>query len=131
MALVANYPSPIYLCNTTGTGIQTAILDASDALTAGLPVPFQIVISNSATVKIEAALELDSTGAMVDPLDVSGGGFTSSDFRDLVITLPFYRVNVTANTGTVKVKVGQGALAPGGRGKLHLVTLTNVGTSGL
>lgn len=131
MALVANYPSPIYLCNTTGTGVQTPVLDASDALTSGLPVPFQIVISATATVQIQAALELDSTGAMVDPLDVSGGGFTSSDFRDLVITLPFYRVNVTANTGTVKVKVGNAPLGPGQRGKLHLVTLTNVGTSGM
>ena len=131
MAMTANYPAPIYLCNTTGTGIQTAILDASDALTAGLPVPIQVVISNTATVKIEAAMELDSTGAMVDPLDLSNGGYTASDFYDLIISLPFYRVNISANTGTVKVKVNQGSLQPGQRGKLHLVTLTNVGTLGL
>lgn len=131
MAMIANYPAPIYLCNTATTGIQTAILDASDAITANLPAILQIVISASATVKIEAAIELDSTGAMVDPFDISSGGYSASDMRDLVLTVPFYRVNVTANTGTVKVKVGQAALAPGARGKLHLVTLTNVGTSGM
>lgn len=131
MPMQPNYPAPIYLCNTTGTGVQSTVLDASDSLTSGLPVCFQIVISATATVRIEAAMELDANGAMVDALDVSGGGYTTSDFRDFIIGLPFYRVNVTANTGTVKVKVNQGSLTPGQRGKLHTVTLTNAATQGL
>lgn len=131
MPMQPNYPAPIYLCNTTGTGIQTPVLDASDALTPGIPIPIQIVISATATVKIEGAMELDTTGAMVDAIDLSGGGYTTSNVYDLIIGFPFYRVNVTANTGTVKVKINQGSLGPGQKGKAHLVTLMNAATQGL
>ena len=131
MGLQPTYLPPIYLCSTVSTGVQTPVLDASDAITSGLPIPFQVVISASATVKIEAGIELDQNGGIVDPQDVSGGGFTTSNFYDLIISLPFYRVNVTANTGTVKVKVSQGSTAPGTRGRLHLVTLVNAATFGM
>ena len=51
-----------------------------------------------------------ATPALVDPTDVSGGGFTTSDFYDLIPGLRFYQINVTANTGTVTVKAGFGQL---------------------
>lgn len=129
--LTADVPAPIYLANTTTTGLQTFVLDASDAIQPGLPIPFQVVISATATVQILAGVEINpSTGTIVDAQDVSGGGFTASNFYDLILNLPYYVVNVTANTGTVKVKLNAGALAPGQRGKLHLIRMTNVATSG-
>ncbi len=132
MPLVFTTPTALYLANTTSTGLQSPVLDATDAITAGLPMPFQVVISATATVQILAALELNpSTGALIDPQDVSGGGFTTSNFYDLILSLPFYQVNVTANTGTVKVKVGRGTTAPGTVAKLHLVSATNAATQGL
>jgi len=51
-----------------------------------------------------------STPTLVDPIDVSGGGFTASDFYDLIPGLRFYQINVSANTGTVTVKAGFGQL---------------------
>jgi len=132
MPLQVDYPAPLYICNTTTTGLQTSVLDATSAITSGLPMPFQVIISATATVQILAGLELNpTTGAIVDAQDVSGGGFTASNFYDLILSLPFYVVNVTANTGTVKVKVGRGATAPGVVGKLQLVRFTNAATQGL
>ena len=130
--LVADVPAPIYLANTTGTGLQTLVLDASDAMQPGLPIPIQVVISATATVQILAGVEINTaTGTIVDAQDVSGGGFTASNFYDLILNLPFYVVNITANTGTVKVKLNGGALAQGEKGRLHLLRMTNIATSGM
>jgi hypothetical protein len=134
MALTYAFPDPIYLANVggSGTGLQPVVIDARDALTPGLPIPFQIVISATATVQILAGIELNhTTGAIVDPQDVSGGGFTTGNFYDIITTLPLYQVNITANSGTVKVKINDGALAPGQRGKIHIVTQTTNATQGL
>ena len=110
----ADYPNPVVICSTTGTGVQPGILDieAVFANAPGYPPVLQIIISNTATVVVNAAMQVSSatTPTLVDPVDVSGGGFTASDFYDLIPGLRFYQINVTANTGTVTVKAGFGQL---------------------
>jgi len=134
MAVSYVYPTPIYLANVTAsaTGLQTPVLDAKDALTVGLPFVVQFVISATATVQLLAGMELNpATGAIVDPLDVTGGGIQASNFYDLIITLPLYQVNITANTGSVKVKVNSGSTSPGDFGKLHLISASTNATQGM
>ena len=112
--LTPNYPDPVVVCSTTSTGLQTGILDIETAASAspGFPPVLQVLISATATVKVNAAMQLtqSATPGLVDPIDVSGGGFTASDFYDLIPGLRFYQINVTANTGTVTVKAGFGQL---------------------
>ena len=114
MALHADYPNPVVVCSTTGTGVQPDILDIESVFfnVAGYPPVLQIIISATATVVVNAAMQVSgaTTPTMVDPVDVSGGGFTTSDFYDLIPGLRFYQINVTANTGTVIVKAGFGQL---------------------
>jgi hypothetical protein len=112
--LIPNYPSPVVICSTTGTGLQASILDIEDvrANTESYPPVLQVLISATATVLIYGALQVSQTNpaTLVDPIDVSGGGFTTSDFYDLIPGLRFYQVNVSANTGNVVVKAGSGQL---------------------
>ena len=114
MGLTPDYPSPVVVCQTSSTGLQPGILDieAVQANLPGYPPVLQIIISATATVVVDAAMQVSqsSTPALVDPTDVSGGGFTVSDFYDLIPGLRFYQINVTANTGTVTVKAGFGQL---------------------
>lgn len=114
MALIPDYPNPVVVCSTSGTGIQSGILDIESVFfnAQGYPPVLQILISNTATVIVNAAMQVtqSATPALVDPIDVSGGGFTTSDFYDLIPGLRFYQINVTANTGTVTVKAGFGQL---------------------
>ena len=114
MALLPDYPPPVVVCSTSGTGVQPGILDieVQKANTPGFPPVLQVLISNTATVLVNAAMQItqSATPALVDPIDVSGGGFTTSDFYDLIPGLRFYQINVTANTGTVTVKAGFGQL---------------------
>lgn len=111
---VPNYPDPILVCSTSGTGLQPGILDIEvpQANIPSFPPVLQILISATATVIVNAAMQVtpSSTPALVDPQDVSGGGFAASDFYDLIPGLRFYQINVTANTGTVTVKAGFGQL---------------------
>jgi hypothetical protein len=131
MGMTADYPAPIKLVNgVSGTGVQPNILDISAALTANIPLVMQVVISATATVQVKGAVEVNSAGALVDPVDVSGGGFTASDFYDLILGLPFYQVTITANTGTVTVKVARGATLPGQAGLAQLLRFTNAATQG-
>lgn len=116
MSLLPDYPSPVVVCNVpgSGTGLQPDILDIENVFANNLSFPpvLQVLISATATVVITAALQVTQTNpaTLVDPIDVSGGGFTASDFYDLIPGLRFYQVNVTANTGTVIVKAGFGQL---------------------
>ena len=86
MGLTPNYPDPVVVCSTTGTGVQPGILDIEvpAANSPGFPPVLQVLISNTATVLVKAALQVtaSATPALVDPIDVSGGGFT--------VTLPQY-----------------------------------------
>lgn len=113
-ALRPDYPNPVVVCSTTGTGLQPGILDIETvtANSEGYPPVLQVLISATATVVVNAALQVSQTNpaTLVDPIDVSGGGFTTSDFYDLVPGLRFYQIDVTANTGTVTVKAGFGQL---------------------
>ena len=114
MGLTPDYPSPVVVCSTTGTGLQAGILDIESVFAnfPGYPPVLQLLISATATVVVNAAMQVtqSSSPALVDPIDVSGGGFTASDFYDLIPGLRFYQINVTANTGTVTVKAGFGQL---------------------
>jgi hypothetical protein len=112
--LTPDYPPPVVVCTTTGTGLQDGILDIEvpQANIPSFPPVLQILISATATVVVNAAMQVtqSSTPTLVDPTDVSGGGFTASDFYDLIPGLRFYQIDVTANTGTVTVKAGWGQL---------------------
>lgn len=112
--LLPDYAPPIVICSTTGTGLQAGILDieAVFANFPGYPPVLQVLISATATVIVNAAMQVSQTNpaTLVDPVDVSGGGFTASDFYDLIPGLRFYQVNVSANTGNVVVKAGSGQL---------------------
>ncbi len=114
MGLIPDYAPPVVVCSTTGTGVQAGILDieAVKANDPEYPPVLQLLISATATVVINGALQVSQTNpaTLVDPLDVTGGGFTASDFYDLIPGLRFYQVDVQANTGTVTVKAGSGQL---------------------
>src|SRR5450830_1684941 len=112
--LLPDYANPVVICSTTGTGLQASILDieAVQANDSGYPTVLQVLISATATVVVKAALQVSQTNpaTLVDPVDVSAGGFTVSDFYDLIPGLRFYQVTVSANTGNVVVKAGSGQL---------------------
>ena len=134
MALTADYPAPIVVCGpVSGTGLQPAILDIGAFFTPGYPPVIQVIISASATVVINGALQVSQTNppTLVDATDVSGGGFTASDFYDLVPGIRFYQVNISANTGTVTVKAGVGPQALGGVGLPQLLRITTNATQGM
>lgn len=127
MALHADYPNAITLCSTTGTGVQPDILDIGAFMTPGYPPVLQIVISNTATVVVNGALQVSQANpaTLVDAVDVSGGGFTASDFYDIIPGIRFYQINVTANTGTVTVKAGVGPQLPGYVGLPQTIRYSN------
>ena len=76
MGLIPDYPAPVVVCSTTGTGVQPSILDIESvfANSPGYPPVLQILISNTATVVVNAAMQVSqsSAPALVDPQDVSG-----------------------------------------------------------
>jgi len=85
--------------NATGTGTG-AIIDIS-ACTQGVNPPCMLLtISATATVKIEGSHD------GVNFVDFTGGGLTSNDARDLVLSCRFWRSNITANSGSVTTQVG-------------------------
>lgn len=129
----ADYPGPIIVCSTTGTGVQPSILDIGAFFTPDYPPVIQIVISATATVVVNGALQVSgaTTPTLVDPIDVSGGGFTTSDFYDLVPGIRFYQIDVQANTGTVTVKAGVGPQVPGQVGLPQLLRISNSATQGM
>lgn len=133
MSLHADYPSAITVCSTSGTGLQPDILDIGAFFTPGYPPVIQVVISNTATVAIYGALSVSggTTPTLVDPVDVSNGGFTASDFYDIIPGIRFYQINVLANTGTVTVKSGVGPQVPGHIGLPQLLRMTNAATQGM
>lgn len=133
MTMHADYPGPITICSTTGTGVQPNILDIGAFLNPGYPPVIQIVISNTATVIVNGALSVSSatTPTLVDPTDVSNGGFTASDFYDLIPGIRFYQINVTANTGTVTVKCGVGPMTEGFVGLPQILRMTTNATQGM
>jgi hypothetical protein len=114
--LLPNYPSPVVICTVTGgaTGLQPGILDIEtfrDAV-SGYPPVLQVIISGTGTVVVTGALQVSQTNpaTLIDPTDVSAGGFTASDFYDLIPGIRFYQINVTANNATVTVKAAFGQL---------------------
>ncbi len=133
MTMHADYPGAITVCSTTGTGVQPNILDIGGFLNPGYPPVIQIVISNTATVIVNGALAVtaSSTPALIDATDVSGGGFTASNFYDLIPGIRFYQVNVTANAGTVTVKCGVGPMTEGFVGLPQLLRMTTNATQGM
>ena len=129
----ADYPPPTVICDTAGTGVQPSILYIGGSLTADLPPVIQLVITATATVVVNGSLQISTTDppTLIDAVDVSNGGFTGSDFYDLIPGIPFYQINVTANTGRVIVKTGEGPMAPGHVGKVQIVRMSNVATQGM
>ncbi len=116
MGLVPNYPDPVLVCNvpSSGTGLQPGILDIQlpQDNVIDFPPVLQIYISATATVKVWAALRVTAANpsTLIRKVDVSSGGFSASDFYDLIPGLRFYQIEVTANTGDVIVEAGFGQL---------------------
>lgn len=134
MPLTADYPSPIVICGpVSGTGLQPNILDIGAFITPDLPPVLQIVISATGTVKVNGALQVSQTNpaTLVDPVDVSAGGFTASDFYDLIPGIRFYQIDIVANSGLVTVKAGVGPQRPGGSGLPQLLRMTTNATQGM
>lgn len=134
MALAADYPSPVIVCGpVSGTGLQPNILDIGGFFTPSYPPVIQIVISATATVQILGAVQVSRANPplLVNSVDLSNGGFTATDFYDLIPGIRFYQINITANTGTVTVKSGQGPQVPGYVGLPQLVRMTTNATQGM
>ena len=123
----------IVLCSTSGTGVQPDILDITNFMNPGYPPVAQVYISATATVKIWASLSVSgtTTPVLVDKIDISGGGFTDSDFYDLVPGVGLYQIEVTANTGDVRVYAGLGPMTDKTVGKPHLIRMTTNATYGM
>ena len=130
--MTANYPAPIFLCRgISTTGLQPAVIDIGAAITARLPVVLQIMISVTGTVQVLGSVEISPTGTLVDPVDYSVGGFTTSDGWDLISGIQFWQINILANAGLITAKAGVGATGPGQTGLVQLVRFTNAATNGL
>ena len=130
----ADYPDPILICSTTGTGVQPNILDASAFSVPRLPCVISIHISNTATVKVWASVRVSGTdpATLTRKIDISGGGFTLSDFYDLPQNGPrYFQIEVTANTGTVTVEACPGLVNGNVIGLPNLLRMTNVATQGM
>jgi hypothetical protein len=129
----ADYPSAITLCSTSGTGVQPDILDISDFSNPGYPPVIGVWISATATVKVWGALSVTTGGSptLVRKIDVSGGGFTDSDFYDLIPGIGVYQIEVTANTGSVVVEAGLGPMTDKTVGRPHLLRMTTNATFGM
>ena len=132
--MLPDYPDPITFCSVSGgaTGLQTDILDIGAFFTPGYPPVISVYISGAATVQIIGALRIAKTNpsTLIRGLDVSGGGFTTSDFYDIVPGIRFYQVNVTANNGVVVVEAGFGPQVPGHTGLPQLLRMTNSAAQG-
>ena len=129
-----NYPPPTVLCSTTGTGLQPQILDIGPFMATGYPPVIQIVISATATVEILGSVAISAsppTGALVNGIDMSSGGYTASDFIDLIPGVRFYQVNVVANTGTVTVLCGSCPSGDGGLATPDLIRISTNATQGM
>jgi hypothetical protein len=129
----ADYPSPIQVASTAGTGLQPAILDVSQFITPDLPPVVQIYISATATVVITASGKLSTTdpATLVYPVQF-GNSITGSNFVDLIGgARMFYQFNVTANTGTVVILALAGANRPGILAMPQLVRMSTNATEGL
>jgi hypothetical protein len=128
-----HYPSPIILASTTGTGVQPDILDISAFMNPGYPPVLSIYMSAAATVKIWGGMSLTSSSApsLVRKIDVSGGGFTGSNFYDMIPGIPFYQVEVIANAGLVVVEGAFGPTTDHTVGSPQLIRMSNIATAGM
>jgi hypothetical protein len=133
MGTVADYPPPTMIAQTTGTGVQPNIIDATPFITPGYPPVVEIYISATATVVIYGGLALSAANppTILWQVDVSNGGVTSSVFKDLIVGIPFYAFNITANTGTVAILCGQTPSAPGQVATPSVVRMTTNSTLGM
>jgi hypothetical protein len=131
--MLPDYPSPIVLCSTSGTGVQPDILDITGFVNPGYPPVISVYISATATVKIWGALGVTSSSSptLIRKIDVSGGGFTTSDFYDLIPGIGIYQVEVSANTGSVVVEAGLGPMTDKTVGRPHLLRMTTNATYGM
>ncbi len=105
---MANQFPPVYSHNNASGTSTGAIIDIGPCTQGVNPPAMLLTISATATVKIEGSHD------GVNFVDFTGGGLTSNDARDLVLSCRFWRSNVTANTGTVTTQVGPVATQTGG-----------------
>ncbi len=87
--------------HATGTG-PGAWIDISP-IDGDWPPQMQLKIS-SATVLVEGSSDPDNADTI---LDYSCGGFTSTDTRELIPGIRYWRTNITSNSGFVTSVVGE------------------------
>lgn len=121
---MADFP-PVYSHNSASGTTTGASIDISSCSQGAIPPAMSIVISATATVIVEGSHD------NVNFVDFSGGGLTSSDSRDLVMSYRFWRSRITANTGTVTTVVGPVPTQDGGFAAPHLATTIYNSTSSL
>lgn len=121
---MADFP-PVYSHNNASGTSTGASIDISSCSQGMIPPAMSIVISATATVIVEASHD------NVNWIDMSGGGFTANDSRDLVISYRFWRSRITANTGTVSTPVGPVPTQTGNYVAPHLATTIYNATSSL
>ena len=111
-------PAVYSLNNLSGTGTGD-VIDIADCTQGLCPPVMHVVISATATVLIEGS----HSGTVW--VDYSNGGLTSSDGRDLVIGVRFWRARCTANTGLVTAEVGPVPTQKGGYVSPHLQSVSS------
>lgn len=134
MSFTPNYSDPTYLCrNVTTTGVQPNILDIEKFMAARLPVPLQIYISGTATVKVWVSVGIDtslSTPTLLYAVEVQpdSGAITASTIIDLISGVRFCQVEVSAINPGSSVTCLVGA-TPLGEGKVATPSLVRMSTN--
>ncbi len=129
----ADYPSPITVVSTTGSGLQPNILDVRNFITARLPPIIQVVISNAATITIKGSGAISTTDPPTLVNSVTfGNSITASDFVDLIGGAGiFYQFSIANNNGTVVIYALPGATYDNQVALPQLVRMTTNATQGL
>jgi hypothetical protein len=129
----ADYPQPITVVNTTGSGLQPNILDVRNFITSRLPPVIQIYISATATITLWSSGYISTTDppTLVYPV-ASSTTVTTSKFVDLIGgTGMFWQFAVAANTGTVVIAGLPGATYDNQVALPQLVRMSTNATYGL
>ena len=130
----ADYPSPVLVASTTGTGLQPAILGrerSSSRRTCRRSSRFTSRRRRRSSSRLPAKLSTTDPATLVYPVTF-GTSVTTSDFVDLIGgARMFYQFNVTANTGTVVIMALAGSTAPGVLAMPQLVRMSTNATLGL
>jgi len=107
--------SPSFLHNgTVGTGVGTAV-DISPAVVSGYPPVILCTFTGTATYVIQGSHDNANWVTL-------SASLTAASAKDLIPGIRFWRVNISANSGTFTASVGAVPAANGGFVRPNLVT---------